>query len=108
MSLSYSFIQAISIFFKSTLLLFFLLLKFTTQWHSQHSTDTVSEFHSEMPQATASEGLAQGPYVAARAGFEPAILWTEGIESSNEPSRPISVAFPQMRKKFELQFVLRW
>ena len=88
----------------------FLLFKFTTQWHSQHSTDTVSEFHSETPQATASEGLAQGPYVAARAGFEPTILWTEGIESSNEPSCPISVAFPQMRKEhlFELQFVLRW
>ena len=36
----------------------------------------VSEFHSEAPQATASEGLVQGPYVAARAGFEPATLRT--------------------------------
>src|SRR6218665_1178421 len=27
--------------------------------------------HAEVLQATASEGLAQGPYVAARAGFEP-------------------------------------
>jgi len=27
----------------------------------------VSEFHTEAPQATASEGLAQGSYVAARA-----------------------------------------
>jgi len=26
--------------------------------------DTVSEFHAKAPQATASEGLAQGPYVA--------------------------------------------
>ena len=25
--------------------------------------DTVSEFHAEEPQATASEGLAQGPYL---------------------------------------------
>ena len=25
-----------------------------------------------------SEGLAQGPYMAARMGFEPAALWTEG------------------------------
>src|SRR6218665_2315653 len=29
------------------------------------STTTVSEFHAEAPQSTASKGLAQGPYVAA-------------------------------------------
>jgi len=34
-------------------------------------TDTVSEFHAEAPQATASEGLVQGPYVTARAELEP-------------------------------------
>src|SRR6218665_2141186 len=39
---------------------------------SRHSTDTVSEFHAEALQAT--EGLVQGPYVAARAGFKPATL----------------------------------
>jgi len=33
---------------------------------TQHST--VPEFHAEVPQATVSEGLAQGTYVAARAG----------------------------------------
>jgi len=32
--------------------------------------DTVSEFHAEAPQATASEGLAQGAYMAARVGFD--------------------------------------
>src|SRR6218665_1425950 len=36
--------------------------------------DTVSEFHAEAPQATASEELAQGIYVVARAGFEPTTL----------------------------------
>ena len=56
--------------------------------HSRHSTDTVSEFHAEAPQATVSEGLAQGPYVAARAGFEPEILRTKGDESTNESPRP--------------------
>jgi len=30
----------------------------------------LSEFHAEAPHATASEGLAQDPYVAARAGVE--------------------------------------
>ena len=29
---------------------------------------------TEPPQATASEGLAEGPYVVARAGFEPTTL----------------------------------
>jgi len=45
----------------------------------QHSTDTVSEFHAEAPQATASEGLTQGPYMADRAGFDPVTLRTKGI-----------------------------
>ena len=36
--------------------------------------------HAEALQATASEGLAQGPHVAARVGFEPATLRTEGTE----------------------------
>src|SRR6218665_1636734 len=49
---------------------------------------TVSEFHAEDPQAIASEGLVQGPYVAARTGYEPATLQTKGTESTNEPSRP--------------------
>ena len=41
------------------------------QRRSRHSTDTVSKFQAKAPQATASEGLAQGPCAAARAGFEP-------------------------------------
>ena len=45
-------------------------------------------FHAEAPQATASEGLAQGPYVAARAGVEPTTLRMKGVESTNEPPRP--------------------
>src|SRR6218665_1247763 len=49
-----------------------------------NSVDTAQEFHAEAPQATASEGLAQGPYVAARAGFKPLTLWTKGDESTNE------------------------
>jgi len=48
----------------------------------------VSEFHAEAPQAIASEGLAQGPYVAARAGFKLTTLRTKGDESTNEPPHP--------------------
>ena len=44
------------------------------------------------PQATASEGLAQGPYVATRAGFEPTTLRTKGNDSTNEP---LSLVFRQ-------------
>ena len=54
---------------------------------SRHNTDSVSEFYTEAPHATASEGLAQGPYLAARAGFEPMTLQTKGVESTNVPPR---------------------
>src|SRR6218665_83258 len=61
-----------------------------SHYHSEalHSTNFVSEFHAEAPQATTSEGLAQDPCVSARAGFEPATLRTKGAESTNEPQRP--------------------
>jgi len=48
----------------------------------------VSEFHAEAPQATASEGLAQGPYGSARAGCEPTTLRMKGAESTDAPPRP--------------------
>src|SRR6218665_4164165 len=52
--------------------------------------DTVAEFrlHAEALQATASEEIAQCPYVAARVGFEPATLRSKGIDSTNAPPRP--------------------
>src|SRR6218665_968156 len=57
----------------------------TTQRRSRHSTDIVSEFQAGERQVTVSEGLAQGPYLAARTGFEP----PKGDESTNELPRPI-------------------
>ena len=48
----------------------------------------LSEFYAEAPQATVSEGLAQGPYMVARVEFKPATLQTKGVESTNEPPRP--------------------
>ena|SRR6218665_3679839 len=78
-SFIHSFIQAISIaslqvhYYSEVLLL--------------HRTNTVSEFHAEAPQATASQGLAQGPYVAARARFEPTTFRMKGDESTNEAVR---------------------
>ena len=51
------------------------------------------EFHAEAPQATVSEGLAQGSYVAARAGFESTTLQTKGVESTNEPPCPTIQSF---------------
>ena len=50
--------------------------------------DTVSEFHAEAPPPTVSEGLAQGPYVAARAGFEPTNPRSTAIDSTKEPMCP--------------------
>ena len=49
----------------------------------------MSEFHAEASQATASEGLSEDPYVAARAGYEPTTLPLTGIDSTNSPPRPI-------------------
>ena len=60
-------------------------------YYSEALLDTVSEFHAEAPQAIAIEGLAQGPYVAARAGFEPTTLLAKGDESTNEPPCPTIV-----------------
>ena len=37
-----------------------------------------------------SEGLAQGPNVAAIAGFEPTTLQTKGAESTNEPPHDVN------------------
>jgi len=54
---------------------------------SNYRIDTVSEFHTEALQATANEGFAEGQYVAARAGFKPATLKTNGAESINKPQR---------------------
>src|SRR6218665_1246787 len=47
--------------------------------------DTVGVFSAEVLQATVSEGLAHGPYLAARAGFEPAPLRSKDIDSTNAP-----------------------
>src|SRR6218665_647404 len=48
-----------------------------------YSTDTVSEF-----QGTVGKGLAQGPYMAARAGVEPTTLWLKAIDSTKAPPCP--------------------
>src|SRR6218665_2945968 len=45
----------------------------------------------EALQATVSEGLDQSPYVAARAGFKPATLRTQGTEPTREPPHPTVV-----------------
>src|SRR6218665_1943273 len=38
--------------------------------------------------STAHEGLAQGPYAAAKAGFEPSTFRSKGIDSINAPPCP--------------------
>ena len=63
-----------------------LLLRLSEALPIQHGY--CDEFHAEAPQATASEGLAKGPYVAARAGFEPTTLRSKGVDSTNAPLRP--------------------
>src|SRR6218665_1873511 len=43
-------------------------------------------------QATAGKGLAQGPYVTARAGVEPTTLRLRVIASTNAPSRKFGIS----------------
>ena len=50
-------------------------------------------WHAEAPQATTSEGLAQGPYVAARVEFKPATFRTQGTEPTTEQSCLIVLYF---------------
>src|SRR6218665_3744486 len=55
-----------------------------------YSTDTVSEFQAEAHRQLVGKGLAQGPYVTARAGVEPTtLLRLKVIDSTKAPSRPI-------------------
>src|SRR6218665_1872835 len=61
------------------------------QRRSRRSTDTAPEFHAEAPHATESERLAQGPYVAAKAGIEHMTLRTKGVDSTKAPPRPTIV-----------------
>ena len=42
--------------------------------------------------ATAGNGLAKGPYMAARVVFEPATLMTQGTEQGIEPPRLTNVS----------------
>jgi len=42
--------------------------------------------------------LAQGPYVAARMGFEPATYGTQGTKPITEPLRPTSGVIDRRRK----------
>src|SRR6218665_2171096 len=55
-----------------------------------YSTDTVSEFHAEAHRQlqVTCKGLAQDPYVAARAGVEPTTLRLKVIVSTKAPPRP--------------------
>src|SRR6218665_494608 len=66
-----------------------LLTALTFQKRSRLQQSTLCRsLHAEALEATLSEGLAQGPYVAARAGFEPTTLRSKGVVSTKAPPRP--------------------
>ena len=46
------------------------------------------ELHPEAPKTTVSEGLAQGPYMATRAGVKYMTLQIKGVDSTNVPHSP--------------------
>ena len=45
-------------------------------------------FHAEAPQTTVIEGLAQGLYMAVKAGVVPMTLQMKGVDSTKAPPRP--------------------
>ena len=64
-----------------------------TAWASQKRSlpkqlTLCRSLHAEALQVTASEGLAQSPYVAARAGFEHTTFQSKGIDSTSAPPCP--------------------
>src|SRR6218665_188449 len=84
--------QLLSILFINSFIQAFSLAPLQVRYYSkalqaQHGY-YVSEFHAEAPQATVSEGLAKGPYVAARVGFEPTTIRMKGVESNIETLCP--------------------
>jgi len=58
----------------------------------------VPEFHAEAPQATASDGLALGSYVAARAGSKP----TTGRKATNLPMSNHALQIVNKTKSYDL------
>ena len=55
--------------------------------------------HAEALQAIAGKGLVEGPYMAARAGFEPTTLRSNGVVSTNAPPCPTNTcSFTQKPK----------
>src|SRR6218665_3112065 len=72
----------------------FLLRPFkssTTQRRSRLQHGYCIAVSRRSAQATAGKGLAQGPYVTARARVEPTTLRLRAIASTNAPSRPKAV-----------------
>src|SRR6218665_4153030 len=61
---------------------------FTTQRRSRIQQGYCIGVSRRSAQATAGKGLAQGPYVAARARVEPTTLRLKGIVSTKAPPRP--------------------
>ena len=80
----HSFIPAISIA---------LLKSSTTQRRSRLQHGYCIGVSRRSAQATAGKGLAQGPYMAARAGVEPTTLRLRVIASSNAPPCPTCLVF---------------
>src|SRR6218665_983109 len=78
-----------------------LQVHYTTQRRSRHSTDTVPEFQTEAPQATVSEGLAQGLYVAVRDGVESMTLWAKSVDSTNAPQTPHNCSGRSVRRNIK-------
>jgi len=67
--------------------------------------------HAKALQAAMTKGLAKGPYVAARVGFEPATFQTQGTKPKTEPPRPKCIQSALAHTKLNVitnEYVLKW
>ena len=77
--------QHIQSFCRSVVLYLSISIALLTVWAFQQRSrpqqlTLCQSWHARALQATVSEELAQGPYVAARVGFEPTTRWSKGIQ----------------------------
>src|SRR6218665_914957 len=67
----------------------FIFIAPLSPYHSEACSRLLHEYCIEVSrqnaQATVSEGLAQGPYMVARAGVEPMTLWLGVIDFTKAP-----------------------
>src|SRR6218665_3875849 len=95
----------ISFYINSFSFLFSFSFGFLSSSRSHFRERLPNHFRSSFSFVHENNTVAQGPYMVARAGFEPATLRTNGNESANVPPRPTNDINRYHRFKIHSLFV---